>query len=89
MPKGYSDGVPLGRKVGSVTQKNSQWEALAKSIVNEHSTRFNTILVDCDDKTFLDSYLRVLNYFKPKLSNIETNLEGSKNEITINVKKWV
>ena len=65
--------------------KTLQWEALGDSIVGQHAESFNDILngyLDKDDnggikdlKKFLDAYLQVINYFKPKYQSTNINIE--------------
>lgn len=65
-------------------QKTKQWEELAESIVTTHTARFNDILTDCEDKVFLEQYLKILEYFKPKLNRSEITGENN-GAITIKV----
>lgn len=85
-----------GNKLGAKSKpgkhaKTKQWEALGDAIVGKHSEAFNSImegyLEEGENKKFLDAYLQVLNYFKPKYSsttidsdsgiNIKVNIPGS------------
>lgn len=51
--------------------KNQQWSVLGASIMSEHTDRFNGLLNSLPDKDFINAYLSVLNYFKPKLKQVE------------------
>lgn len=55
-------------KAGKHT-KTKQWEALGEFITQEGAERFANIMNDSDDDTFMDMYLKALNYFKPKISH--------------------
>jgi hypothetical protein len=62
--------------------KTKEWEELGDAIKTRHSERFNTILDDLPDEKFVDKYLQVLEYFKPKLARTETKHEG---ELNVNI----
>lgn len=62
---------PKGREVGMKTDKRKQWEALHESIAGRHTERFNRVLSRLDDEKFMDNYLRILEYFKPRLQRAE------------------
>lgn len=79
LPKGKTNN-PNGRPAGSKNEKTKQWEALGESIMSVHTERFNDILkakAEDDPDTFMDLYLKVLEYFKPKLARTETKTEVS------------
>jgi hypothetical protein len=76
-PKGVT-GNPAGKPVGTKSTKIKQWEVLHESIAGTHTERFNKVLATLDDKEFMDNYLRILEYFKPRLQraeNINANVE--------------
>lgn len=82
LPKGKTNN-PNGRPAGSKNEKTKQWEALGESIMSVHTEAFNRILtekMEGDPDTFLDLYLKVLEYFKPKLARTETKTEISVKE---------
>ena len=72
-----------GKQQGTPNAKTKQWEQLGESIVSVHTERFNSILTECDDETFLDNYLSVLEYFKPKLNR--TAIEGTGTPVEVKV----
>lgn len=79
-PKGVT-GNPAGKPVGTKSTKIKQWEVLHESIAGTHTERFNKVLATLDDKEFMDNYLRILEYFKPRLQraeNINANVELDK-----------
>lgn len=78
--KGHKGFKPKGAQ----HEKTKQWETLAESIVTTHTERFNGILSECDDKVFLEQYLKILEYFKPKLNRSEITGENN-GAITIKV----
>ena len=62
---------PNGRPKGSVNRKNVEWAMLHESITGKHTDRFNRVLAKLDDEKFMDNYLRILEYFKPRLQRAE------------------
>jgi len=77
-PKGNTYAKNKGKH-----EKTLQWEALGESIVTRHAERFNTILDTAEDEKFMDKFLQVLEYFKPKLARSEVKHEGDLS-VTIN-----
>jgi len=57
-----------GRPVGSKNEKTKQWELLSDSILNEHCERFNEVLRKLPDKQFIDAYIKIIEFFKPKIT---------------------
>ena len=74
-PKGKT-GNPNGRPTGSKNVKTEQWEALGHALVSKHSGRANAILEACDDEVFMDNYIKLIEYFKPKQSRTEVKQDG-------------
>lgn len=62
---------PNGRAVGTKTDKRKQWEVLHEHISGVHTERFNRAMKQLPDKEFIDAYLRILEYFKPRLQRAE------------------
>jgi len=75
--KGKS-GNPDGKPKGTKSARIKQWDALGESIANEHTERFNAVLAGLEDKEFGEMYLKVLEYFKPKLSRSEVKADVTK-----------
>jgi hypothetical protein len=74
LPKGKTNN-PNGRLVGSQNKKTRQWELLGESIAYEHTERFNQLLNESDDETFMEYYLKTIEYFQPKLQRSEVKQE--------------
>ena len=74
---GYFKKGSGGRPKGAKNQRTKQWDALGESIMNEHTERFNAMLAKLDEKEFGEMYLKVLEYFKPKLSRSEVKADVS------------
>ena len=64
---------PNGRPKGAISERTKQWNQLADAITSTHTERFNQCLSQLEDKDFMRAYLEVLNYFKPKLSAVQSN----------------
>jgi hypothetical protein len=71
-------GNPNGRPKGTKNKKTVQWEALGDAITNEHTERFNRVLDAMDDDKFADTYIKVLEYFKPKQNRTDITSGGEK-----------
>ena len=66
-----------GRAKGGKNERTLQWEALGESIMAVHTKRFNEVLTAMDDSDFADNYLKILEYFKPKIARTElTGADG-------------
>ena len=64
--------------VGSKNKKTVQWEALGESIMNEHTEKFNEELAKLKGNQFMEMYIKVLEYFKPKLNRTDITTGGDK-----------
>ena len=88
--KGEPSRNPAGRPKGAPNKKNEQWLLLHESITGTHTERFNEILAGLamtEPEKFLDTYLRILEYFKPRLQraeNINANVELDKVVLNLN-----
>ena len=75
-----------GRPKGVRNKNTLAWEALKDDIINLHTERFNTILTQLPPDKFVNTYLQVLEYFKPKLArNENVNENYNAQLVTINV----
>jgi hypothetical protein len=55
---------------GAVSQKTLLWEALGQYVVNEGAERAMEVLATLDDEQFLEQYMKMLEYFKPKQARV-------------------
>lgn len=60
------------------------FEELKEAMDNEHAERFNNLLHTLPDRTFVTTYLKALDYFKPKIVR-ELGADGGKGDTTINI----
>ena len=70
-------GRPRGKSVKSIA-----WEKLGVWIIDKGSDRALRIIQEMDDEEYLESYYKLLSYFKPKLT--ATNVTGN-STININI----
>ena len=81
----------MSRPEGSKNTKTMQWEYIGDFLMDEEGAgRFKSILQKSDDDSFVDRYLKILEYFKPKLARKElTGKDGKELQlptaITFNV----
>jgi hypothetical protein len=67
-----------GKQKGSKNKRTLQWDTLGEAITNEHTERFNEVLNDMDDDKFADTFIKVLEYFKPKQNRTDITSGGEK-----------
>lgn len=63
-------GNPNGRPKGSVGEKAIMWQQLGEYVVNEGAVRAMQVLAAMDDESFLENYMTMLEYFKPKQARV-------------------
>jgi hypothetical protein len=63
--KGKS-GNPLGKPVGTISERTRMWEELGDYITTKGAERAMEVLHDLPDDEFLEQYSKFLEYFKPK-----------------------
>ncbi len=71
--------------VSKAKKKESiNFKKLEKKVDNEYAQRFNDIMETLPDREFMRNYLKVIEYFKPKVTR-GTGDDGPKVNQTINV----
>ena len=70
---------PNGRPKGTKNVKTQQWEAIGEFLSQQGAERMLEYLYSCDPKEYSETYLRILEYFKPKLARTEQKTEHSGN----------
>ena len=70
-------GRPRGKSVKSIA-----WEKLGVWIIDQGSERALRIIKEMNDDEYLESYYKLLSYFKPKLT--ATNITGD-SVVNINI----
>lgn len=70
-------GKKTGGKVkGSKNTKTIQWEALGYELTTGNAERAMNIMKSADDELFMDYYIKLLEYFKPKQARTEVKQDG-------------
>jgi len=69
-------------------KRNIAWELLGDSVMIKGGERLRNIIENGDDEQFLEAYKLILNFFKSKITKIDTE---SKVDVTINIpiKEWL
>lgn len=65
----FEKGNP-GKPKGAVSEKTKMWEELGQYIVTEGAERAMQVLAKMDDDQFLEQYMKMLEYFKPKQARV-------------------
>ena len=60
-----------GREKGVSNKKTAQWETFVEHCLNGGLERFQKELDNQDGDKYVESYLKLLEYFKPKLARTE------------------
>ena len=63
-----------GKPKGAVSKRTAAWRQAEDAILNEQFDKFNRILGTLEGAEFCDMYLKVLNYFKPKMRAVDVGL---------------
>jgi len=74
---------PNGRPKGAVGAKQKLWEELGQYIVEGGAQRAMTALQSLEDEEFLDKYMTMLEYFKPKQARVSHIGEADASPINI------
>jgi len=65
--------------------KNEMWRKLGGTITGIHAQRFNKELMALEGKDFIDAYIRILEFFAPRLARKEIRVEPTEDERYITV----
>ena len=71
--------------MGTYEDKNEMWRKLGGTITGIHAHRFNRELTELNGKDFVDAYIRVLEFFAPKLARKEIRVQPTDDEMYITV----
>jgi len=66
-----------GRPKGSKDKRTLQWQTFSEYCLNGGLERFEQELNSLEGKQFVDAFLTLLEYHKPKLSRAEVKHEGN------------
>ena len=68
----FKSGNTLGgRKKGSKSSKTKQWEQLGEHLTTTGATRFLKELDKLEGAEYLNIYVKLLSFFKPKIKQVE------------------
>jgi hypothetical protein len=83
--KGQS-GNPAGKPKGAVSAKTKGWNLLQEAITTTLTDKFMQEMTKLEGAAFINAYLGVMEYFKPKLSRSEVRQENTNVEqVVINI----
>lgn len=66
---------PMGRPKGAKSKKTKQWEYFAEYCMAEGLDKFTLEMNELKGKHYVQAYLHLMEYFKPKLSRIEGKID--------------
>ena len=75
---------PKGKPKGALSQKRKAWELIGESLMNECSDKFMVEMNKLEGTAYINAFLNIMEYFKPKLSRSET-INQNENIETITV----
>ena len=84
--KGSKKPPNSGLKKGQKLKKTVMWEALGEYLVSEGATTALKYMKKLPEKEFLLTFSKMLEYFKPKMSSVQSNNSG---EMTITITRKV
>ena len=62
---------PKGRPIGAKSVKTMQWEQFAEYCMQDGLEKFSIELNKLEKKEYVNAFLSLLDYFKPKLSRTD------------------
>lgn len=68
---------PNGRPKGAKSKKTKQWEYFAEYCVEEGCERFSQELNSLKGKEYVQAFLNLMEFFKPKLSRVDGNVTST------------
>jgi hypothetical protein len=77
---------PKGKPKGTLSTKTKGWELLKETITTGLTDKFMEEMEKLEGTAYINAYLNVMEYFKPKLSRQETlntNIEMDRVTVTI------
>lgn len=88
MPKGensFQKGKEKtgGRTKGAGNKKTEQWEQFSEYCLNGGLERFKQELNTLDGEKYVNAFLSLLEYHKPKLARTQTELEIQDNTVKV------
>jgi hypothetical protein len=70
---------PHGRPKGTLNKRSEKWNQLCDYLLDDGIDRLQNAMSGLEPKEFIDAYVKILAYIKPKLQSVDTNsTEGIK-----------
>ena len=66
----------------------TQWDLMKKMLEGSLTEKFITIMHSMPDATFVRTYLKLLEYIKPKITRVEGS-EAETNDVTVNIQTLI
>lgn len=86
MAKGFQKGQSgnlAGKPVGTKSKKTIAWENLGDFLTEAGAIRAKEIMMKAPSKEFMVYFNNLLEYFKPKQSRVENNIDIQDNKLEI------
>ena len=83
--KGQSGNIN-GKPKGAISLKTRGWDLLKETITTELTDKFMQEMSKLDGQQYINAYLNVLEFFRPRLSRTESKVENTNVEqVVINI----
>jgi hypothetical protein len=77
---------PKGKPKGAVSLKTRGWQLLAETITTTLTDKFMEEMDKLEGTAYINAYLNMMEYFKPRLSRVESKVENTNVEqVVINI----
>jgi hypothetical protein len=81
-----TSGNLQGKPKGAISLKTKGWELLKETITTELTDKFMQEMSKLDGQQYINAYLNVLEFFRPRLSRTESKIENTNVEqVVINI----
>lgn len=64
---------PAGRPAGSLNKRSEKWLELCNYLLDDGIDKLQAAMATLEPKEFIDAYVKILCYIKPKLQSVDTN----------------
>jgi hypothetical protein len=64
---------PHGRPKGTLNKRSEKWNQLCDYLLDDGIDRLQVAMSGLEPKEFIDAYVKILAYIKPKLQSVDTN----------------
>jgi hypothetical protein len=81
MALGFKTG---GRQAGTPNKKTEEWEAFGRAVIDGNLDRIQEYMQTLEGEKLLDSWLKVVEYFRPKQARTEI-VDDSEKKLIIEI----